>query len=132
MTRPDDQFRGADDAAQVGPKTHPADREWMPDDPIDMHAVELPGDPEVMLALMVEEYLRLGFDTNAILSLAQDPNYRAFHELYVAFGAEGFSERMMGIVERTGVMRFAATEHPVSDCCDVPEVIPLTVGKEKQ
>ena len=79
---------------EVGPKTHPADREWLPDDPMDMHAVELPGDPEIMLALVVEEYLRLGFDADAIVALARDSNYRAFHDLHVIFGEQGFRRRV--------------------------------------
>ncbi len=111
--------------SQVGRKAHPAMREWLPDDPMDMHAVQLDGDPEIMLALIVEEYVRLGFDTDAILNLGSDSNYRAFHELYRLFGEDGFRRRVDGIVGRMGMMRVTATEQPPDSCCGLPDVIPL-------
>ena len=51
------------------PKVHPASREMLPDDPLEMHGFEVPGDPELMLRLLVEEYARMGWGMEAILAV---------------------------------------------------------------
>ena len=94
----------------VGPKTHPATREILPDDPMEMHGFEVPGDPQLMLRLLVEEYARLGWDSEAIMGLARDPNYQAFHGLLVLLGEEEFRRRVGEIISRCGVIRVKTKE----------------------
>ena len=48
-------------------KVHPATREVLPDDPMEMHGFEVPGDPNLMLRLLVEEYARMGWGAEEIL-----------------------------------------------------------------
>jgi len=92
-------------------KVHPASREILPDDPMDMRGFEVPGDPQLMLRLLVEEYARIGWDSNAILQLARDPNYQAFHGLWQLFGEDTFRLHVTDILSRCGVIRVKVTEN---------------------
>ena len=91
-------------------KVHPATREILPDDPMEMHGVEVSGDPNLMLRLLVEEYARIGWGAESILQLARDPNYQAFHGLWKFFGQEELASRVRQILSRCGVMRVKTKE----------------------
>jgi hypothetical protein len=98
------------------PKTHPASREILPDDPLEMQAFEIPGDRELMLRLLVEEYARIGWGVEAMMQIARDPNYTAFHGLHQSLGEEELRRQVSNIVGRCGVIRITATEsEPVSE-----------------
>lgn len=94
------------------PKTHPASREMLPDDPMDLHGFQVPGDPKLMLRLLVEEYARIGWDAEAIMRLARDPNYQGFHGLLKLYGEGPLWEKISAILARTGVIRVTAREKP--------------------
>ena len=96
--------------SNAGPKTHPATREILPDDPMEITGFEVPGDPDLMLRLLVEEYARFGWGTEAIMQLAKDPNYQAFHGLWRNFGEEELRDRVEQVLSRCGVMRVRKTE----------------------
>ncbi len=100
----------ADPTSNGVAKVHPASREILPDDPMDMHGVEVPGDPHLMLRLLVEEYARIGWGSQAILQLARDPNYQAFHGLWQLFGEDELRRLVTDIISRCGVMRVKTTE----------------------
>jgi hypothetical protein len=102
-------------AANGTPKIHPASREMLPDDPMELQGFELEGDPELMLRLLVEEYARLGFDAGAIIQLAVDPQYQAFDGLRRAFGEDGIRRRVSEVVARCGVMRVKTAEAPLDE-----------------
>lgn len=93
-------------------KVHPASREILPDDPMELHGFEVPGDPHLMLRLLVEEYARIGWDTEAIMGLARDPNYRGFHSLLLRYGEQPLREKISAVISRSGVMRVTARETP--------------------
>jgi hypothetical protein len=92
------------------PKVHPATREILPDDPLEMQAFEVPGDPLLMLRLLVEEYARIGWGVEALMELARDQNYQAFHGLYRLFGEEELRRRLREIIARCGVIRVRTKE----------------------
>jgi hypothetical protein len=92
------------------PKIHPASREMLPDDPLDLHAVELPGDPQLMLRLLVEEYARMGWNLESIMKLARDPFYRGFHGLWQLLGEQELRRQISTILSRTGVTRVTTVE----------------------
>jgi len=100
------------------PKIHPASREMLPEDPMDLHAFQVPGDPEFMLRLLVEEYARIGWDADAIMSLARNPNYQGFHGLLKLYGEQALREKVSATLARTGVLRVTAREKPPA-----PEVL---------
>jgi hypothetical protein len=92
------------------PKIHPATREMLPEDPLEMQAFEVPGDPLLMLRMLVEEYARIGWGVEAILDLARDPNYQAFYGLRQAYGEVELRRRIGEILARCGVIRMKTTE----------------------
>jgi hypothetical protein len=92
------------------PKVHPASREVLPDDPMQMHGYEIPGDSELMLRMLVEEYARIGWGADAIMQLARDPNYTAFYGLRQSLGEDELRRRVGHIIARCGVIRIKATE----------------------
>lgn len=98
------------------PKIHPATREVLPDDPLEMHGFEVPGDPELMLRMLVEEYARIGWGVEAILQMARDPNFTAFYGLRQSLGEEELRARVSQVIARCGVIRIRATEtEPLSE-----------------
>jgi hypothetical protein len=114
------------EATTIGPKTHPAAREMLPDDPLRLHGCEVAGDHELMLRLMVEEYARLGWGTDAMLRLARDPNYVGFHGLLRLYGEAGLRERIAKVVSRTGVLRVTEYEAPREPAAE--ELVQITSG----
>ncbi|MDP6447249.1 MAG: hypothetical protein QF805_25865 [Pirellulaceae bacterium] len=92
------------------PKVHPATREVLPEDPMDLRGFEVPGDPELMMRMLIEDYARMGWDADAIMRLAQDPNYLAFHGLLRMLGEDGLRRRVADTISRCGVMRVTSTE----------------------
>jgi hypothetical protein len=91
-------------------KVHPASREVLPDDPMEMKAIELAGDAELMFRLLVEEYARIGLGVNAISELASNPNYTAFYALRRRLGGDEFRRRVQDTIARCGVIRLTAME----------------------
>lgn len=92
------------------PKVHPASREILPDDPLEMYGFEVPGDPELMLRMIVEEYARIGCGLDDFMRLARDRNYTALNGLWKAYGGEGLRRRVADILSRCGVIRVKAVE----------------------
>lgn len=99
----------------AAPKVHPATRAVEPEDPLNLHGVEVDGDPEIMLRMLVEEYARLGWGTEAIVQLAGDPFYVAFHGLVQYFGHEGLRSRVEAVLRRVGVTRVRMVEAPTPE-----------------
>jgi hypothetical protein len=98
------------------PKVHPVTREMLPEDPLEMQAFEVAGDPLLMLRMLVEEYARDGWKAEAILQLARDPNDQAFHGLLRALGEVELRRRIAEIVARCGVIRMKCVEtEPMSE-----------------
>jgi hypothetical protein len=91
--------------AQIGPKTHPLDREMLPEDPLELQAFEVPGDVELMFRIVVEEFARVGWDSAAIVELARNPFYQALHGLWRLHGETEFQRRVNQILARVGVIR---------------------------
>lgn len=103
-------------STNAAPKVHPAAREMLPDDPLEMQAFQLPGDPHLMLRMLVEEYARLGWGAETILQLARDSNYQAFQWLRETYGDDDQRRLVTEILARCGVMRVKVVERtPVSE-----------------
>ena len=92
------------------PKNHPATREILPEDPLEMHGFEVPGDTDLMLRLLIEEYARVGWNSDQIMDLARNANYRALHGLWRIYGEDQFRTRVGEIVARCGVVRVRTLE----------------------
>lgn len=92
------------------PKIHPASRELLPDDPMEMTGFQVPGDPDLMLRILVEEYARAGWGTDSLMELARDPNYRAFHGFLRMMGENTLLTRIREIMARCGTIRVSVRE----------------------
>ena len=90
---------------QIGQKTHPLDREMLPEDPLELQAFEVPGDVELMFRIVIEEFARMGWNSAAIFALARNPFYQALHGLWRLHGEVEFQRRVNQILARVGVIR---------------------------
>jgi hypothetical protein len=114
---------------RFAPKVHPATREVEAEDPLELHATPMPGDPAVMLACLVQEYAWLGYGTEEIVALFHDPAYPALNALVDLYGKHGLGERVEALVGQTGVLHFSGRviEEPDPEDADEPELIQLGV-----
>ena len=104
------------DLTNAAPKVHPATRAVEPDDPMNLHGVEVDGDPEIMLRMLVEEYARMGFGLDELLDLCRQPFYVGMHGLLQFYGEEELTQRLRGILARCGVFSVATRETtPISE-----------------
>ena len=122
MTTPTDNLR---------PKVHPLTRSVEPDDPMELIATPVEGDPQVMLECMVQEFAWMGWSSEAILGLFRSPAYPVLNQLYERFGEDYICETVQGLVDRYGVVHFSETiaEDPESDDDDEPELTQLSVTR---
>lgn len=91
------------------PKVHPLTRGVELEDPMELVATPVLGDPELMLECLVQEFAWLGWDADRIFALFRDPFYPPLHGLLGHFGEQGVRERIAGVVRRTGAFRFEAS-----------------------
>ncbi len=84
---------------------HPGDGPWEPEDPMSLQAENVAGDPDTMLACLVEEFARMGWDGPRIERLFEDPFFQATHGLRKRFGPDGTRRRIRVVLERCGVLR---------------------------
>lgn len=96
-------------------KPHPRDRNVEPEDPMNLHAVELDGDPELMLRILIEEYARMGCDLASLVSLCRDPFYSGLHGLWLHFGEAEMRRRILAILSRCGVTRVRVVHEQPAD-----------------
>lgn len=98
------------DLTNAAPKVHPATRAVEPEDPLNLHGIEVDGDPEIMLRMLVEEYARMGCGLDELLNLCRQPFYVGFHGLLQFYGEAELTRRISGILSRCGVLRVAVLE----------------------
>ncbi len=91
-------------------KVHPATRELLPDDPMELTGFEVAGDSDLMLRLLVEEYARIGWDLDAVMRLARDPFYVGLHGLLQRHGEDELRRRVAENLSRSGVTRVKIVE----------------------
>ena len=72
---------------------------------MNLHGMEVPGDTDLMLRLLVEEFGRMSWEVDSIMQLAHDPFYQAFHGLLQLHGEEELRRRIAGVLARIGVTR---------------------------
>jgi len=92
------------------PKVHPATRPVEPEDPMNLHGTEVPGDPELMLRILVEEYARMGFGPDVMMQMFRDPEYQAPYGLWRLFGDEELFARIVEILGGCGIFRTTIIE----------------------
>jgi len=110
------------------PKVHPATRSVELEDPMNLHATAVPGDPEVMLRCLVQEFAGMGWDAEQIMPLFRDPFYPALNSLWCAYGEAGIRKRVLAALRQCAVLNVAATivEEPETSESE-PELIELGI-----
>ncbi|HLN28857.1 MAG TPA: hypothetical protein VK395_14015 [Gemmataceae bacterium] len=110
------------------PKVHPATRSVEPEDPMTLHATAVPGDPEVMLRCLVQEFAWMGWDAEQIVPLFRDPFYPALNSLWCVHGEAGIRQRVQEALRQCAVLNVTATvvEEPESSESQ-PELIELGI-----
>ena len=91
---------------------HPKNRPAEPEDPFQMFAGGVEGDPGLMLDCLIEEYARMGIDADEIHGLFENPEFLATHGLRDHFGAEATRDRVRSVLARCGVLRVSASAVP--------------------
>ena len=112
------------------PKIHPATRPVESDDPYTLNATPVAGDPEVMLACLVQEYAWMGWSAAEILALCRDPSYPALNGLVDFYGERAFRDRIEALVRQTGVFHFQATVSETPEPLEEehePELVQLNI-----
>ncbi|MDP6523566.1 MAG: hypothetical protein QGH15_05025 [Kiritimatiellia bacterium] len=84
---------------------HPANRPAETGDPMGMTAESAPGDPELMLTILVEEYASLGMNADEIMRIFDDPFYGATANLKRLLGEDRIRTRINEVVQNCGALR---------------------------
>jgi hypothetical protein len=113
------------------PKVHPLTREVEPDDPMELVANPVQGDPEVMLQCLVQEFAWMGWDADQLLQLFHSPEYPVLNQLLAHYGPEQVRRRVESLLAETGVFRFQARveEAPELDEDDEPDLIQISTER---
>jgi hypothetical protein len=117
------------------PKIHPASRAVESEDPMMLVANPVAGDPDQMLACVVQEFAWMGFDTEALLALFGDRFYPVLFQLREYYGEDELRRRIEAQLEKSGVMRFHEIECEASDPQgnddrDEPQLVHVTIPAE--
>src|SRR5262245_51956435 len=88
------------------PKVHPLDRDAAPEDPMELFATPVHGDPDVMLQCMLEEFAWMGMDGDALVQMCRHPNYPVLNQLWDHFGEAEVRARIEALVARTRLVQF--------------------------
>src|SRR3972149_938578 len=101
-------------------KVHPLAREVVPEDPLELVPQAVAGDPAQMLECILQEFSWMGYDTQQLLALFQNPGYPLLCELRAFYGDEEIRRQVESVVARQGVLKFR--EHIVEPE-EEPEVL---------
>jgi hypothetical protein len=113
------------------PKVHPMTRAVEPEDPMEIVATPVQGDPDVMLQCLVQEFAWMGWDFEQLMELFHNPFYPVLNQLLAYYGEEAVRERVQALVGRSGVFRVheVIEDEPEPAEDDEPELIQLSVQK---
>jgi hypothetical protein len=92
------------------PKIHPLERDVDPEDPMELLAQPVEGDPFVMLGCILEEFAWMGWNRDQLLGLFRNPGYPVLCQLREYFGDDEVQRQVEALVSRRGVLRFSAVE----------------------
>ena len=91
------------------PKIHPLSRDATAEDPFELMAEPVAGDPQFMLECLLEEFLWMGWNAEQLVALFHDPGYPVLGQLREHFGDEAIRQQVEAFVARTGVLQFSET-----------------------
>lgn len=106
------------------PKVHPLARDAAPEDPLELVAEPVAGDPAVMLECILQEFCWMGYSAEQLLGLFCNPGYPVLCQLREHYGDEEIRRQVEALVSRWGVLRFRETvvepeEEPETDLVQI-------------
>jgi hypothetical protein len=113
-------------------KVHPLARGVEADDPMELMASPVPGDPDVMLACLLDEFAWLGHGADELMRLFASPAYPLLNQLLGYFGEGEVRRRVEGLLGQRGTLRFTETlveEPDEGDDHGGPGLIQLSLDK---
>src|SRR5262245_19243309 len=112
------------------PKVHPAGRAVEADDPLELVATPVEGDPGLMLDCVVQEFAGMGWDAGQLLGLFRSPAYPILNQLLAYYGEAEVRRRVGALLGGPGAVpvRETVADDPEPDGDDGPELIQLGVG----
>ncbi len=111
------------------PKVHPLSRDATDDDPLELTAELVGGDPSVMLDCVLQEFAWMGLDAEELVGLFHHPGYPVLCELRAFLGEQTVRNRVERLISQWGVMRFREVHgEPDPDDDDTIELVQLTLG----
>jgi hypothetical protein len=115
------------------PKVHPLAREVAPEDPMELIANPVRGDPAVMLESVVQEYAWMGWDAEQLLGLFRSPFYPMLNQLWEHFGEEHVRRVVEAAAGRSGLFSVHETidddDPGPEDDHEAPELIQVSVAR---
>ena len=88
------------------PKVHPMSRDVGADDPFEVNAEMVVGDPDLMMECILQEFALMGMTAEELISLFHNPGYPVLCELRGFLGDEAVRNRVQALIGRWGVMRY--------------------------
>lgn len=118
------------DDDRMVPKVHPVTRGVEADDPMELSAEVVPGDPETMLHCLIQEFTWLGYSPDALAAMFRDSEYPVLELLRERFGEEEIRRRAADSLGGWDAVRVTAEfdDEPEPDD-DHDELIQLTVRR---
>ena len=108
-------------------KVHPLDRLVEPEDPLELMAQSVVGDPEVMLECMLQEFMWMGWGREELLSLFHHPGYPVLCQLREYFGDAEVERRVATLLAMSGRWRFRETIAADEVESREPELLQITL-----
>ncbi len=94
------------------------------DDPMQVRGDSVPGDQQVMLQCLIEEFARMGWNAHQIGLLFENKFFLASHGLAERLGQEAVRECIEQTLQRCGVFHFEMSE---STANQEPRICPILV-----
>ncbi len=113
-----------DGEPKLVPKVHPLSRPMEEGDPLELMALQVPGDPAEMARCVIEEFLQLGMPPNQVQGMFADPQYPALVSLARRLGMDRIEQLVQEAWTLFGAFRVRVqyAEPPTSEA---PETVPL-------
>jgi hypothetical protein len=116
------------------PKVHPTARELGPEDPMELVASAVQGDPAFMLQCLIQEFAWLGWEADQLLGLFHHPAYPVLNQLLDYFGVDAVRQRIQELVGQAGVIHFRESidEESEPEADDAPVLLQVSTRKISQ
>ena len=111
------------------PKVHPATRGVEADDPMELAAQVVPGDPNVMLDCLIREFTWVGYGPDALVPMFRDPEYPVLNQLRSYFGDAEIARRVRDSLAGWESLRVTEEFDDAPEPGDEDDLVELTVRR---